>query len=42
MNYHGVFPLEAGVHPLTGDTRLNLTFRAGVVKPARHLVSKAG
>jgi len=25
--YHGVAPLKAGDHPLTGDVRLNLTFR---------------
>jgi alkylated DNA repair protein (DNA oxidative demethylase) len=25
--YHGVSPLAAGVHPLTGTTRINLTFR---------------
>ncbi|HJZ96038.1 MAG TPA: DNA oxidative demethylase AlkB [Candidatus Solibacter sp.] len=25
--YHGVSPLKAGDHPLTGDVRLNLTFR---------------
>jgi alkylated DNA repair protein (DNA oxidative demethylase) len=25
--YHGVAPLKDGQHPLTGDTRLNLTFR---------------
>lgn len=42
MNYHGVLPLETGVHPLTGNTRLNLTFRAGVIKPPQRPVSKAG
>ncbi len=25
--YHGVAPLRAGQHPMTGDARLNLTFR---------------
>jgi alkylated DNA repair protein (DNA oxidative demethylase) len=25
--YHGVSPLATGKHPLTGETRLNLTFR---------------
>jgi alkylated DNA repair protein (DNA oxidative demethylase) len=25
--YHGVAPLKAGQHPLTGDVRINLTFR---------------
>jgi alkylated DNA repair protein (DNA oxidative demethylase) len=25
--YHGVAPLKAGHHPLTGDIRINLTFR---------------
>ena len=25
--YHGVAPLKDGVHPLTGNTRINLTFR---------------
>jgi alkylated DNA repair protein (DNA oxidative demethylase) len=25
--YHGVAPLKAGEHPLTGSTRINLTFR---------------
>ena len=27
LRYHGVMPLEDGVHPLLGDCRLNLTFR---------------
>lgn len=27
MAYHGIAPLEPGTHPLTGDVRLNLTFR---------------
>jgi alkylated DNA repair protein (DNA oxidative demethylase) len=27
LNFHGVSPLEAGVHPSTGAVRLNLTFR---------------
>jgi alkylated DNA repair protein (DNA oxidative demethylase) len=27
MNYHGVLPLKASHHPLTGMDRLNLTFR---------------
>jgi alkylated DNA repair protein (DNA oxidative demethylase) len=25
--YHGIAPLKAGDHPLTGDVRINLTFR---------------
>jgi alkylated DNA repair protein (DNA oxidative demethylase) len=25
--YHGIAPLKAGEHPLTGETRINLTFR---------------
>jgi alkylated DNA repair protein (DNA oxidative demethylase) len=25
--YHGVAPLKPGEHPLTGDVRINLTFR---------------
>jgi alkylated DNA repair protein (DNA oxidative demethylase) len=25
--YHGIAPLKAGQHPLTGETRINLTFR---------------
>jgi alkylated DNA repair protein (DNA oxidative demethylase) len=25
--YHGVSPLKPGIHPLTGDVRINLTFR---------------
>jgi DNA oxidative demethylase len=25
--YHGVAPLKDGQHPLTGDSRINLTFR---------------
>ena len=25
--YHGVAPLKAGEHPMTGDARINLTFR---------------
>lgn len=28
--YHGVAPLRANTHPLTGDLRLNLTFRKAV------------
>lgn len=27
LHYHGVLPLEDGVHPLTGACRINLTFR---------------
>lgn len=27
LHYHGVKPLEHGLHPLTGQTRFNLTFR---------------
>ncbi|HMW92917.1 MAG TPA: alpha-ketoglutarate-dependent dioxygenase AlkB [Candidatus Obscuribacter sp.] len=27
LNYHGIAPLKAGVHPLTGACRFNLTFR---------------
>jgi alkylated DNA repair protein (DNA oxidative demethylase) len=27
LRYHGVLPLEDGVHPLTGAQRFNLTFR---------------
>jgi DNA oxidative demethylase len=27
FTYHGVAPLRDGQHPLTGDTRINLTFR---------------
>jgi DNA oxidative demethylase len=27
MRYHGVLPLKAGHHPLTGGQRINLTFR---------------
>ena len=27
LRYHGVLPLEAGSHPLTGAHRFNLTFR---------------
>jgi len=27
LRYHGVLPLEAGSHPLTGPQRFNLTFR---------------
>ena len=27
LYHHGVLPLEAGVHELTGAARLNLTFR---------------
>lgn len=27
LTYHGILPLAAGDHPLTGDVRLNLTFR---------------
>jgi len=26
-NYHGVLPLKDGTHPLTGNCRINLTFR---------------
>ncbi|MDP3873779.1 MAG: DNA oxidative demethylase AlkB [Methyloversatilis sp.] len=27
LRFHGVLPLARGVHPLTGDCRVNLTFR---------------
>jgi alkylated DNA repair protein (DNA oxidative demethylase) len=27
LAYHGVAPLKAGEHPLTGAYRINLTFR---------------
>jgi alkylated DNA repair protein (DNA oxidative demethylase) len=27
LRYHGVLPLEAGIHPLLGARRINLTFR---------------
>ncbi|MGB7479984.1 MAG: DNA oxidative demethylase AlkB [Burkholderiaceae bacterium] len=27
LRYHGVLPVEAGVHPLTGECRINLTLR---------------
>jgi DNA oxidative demethylase len=27
LYHHGVLPLEAGVHEVTGAVRLNLTFR---------------
>lgn len=27
MRYHGVQPLKPGNHPLTGETRINITFR---------------
>jgi alkylated DNA repair protein (DNA oxidative demethylase) len=27
MRYHGVLPVKAGEHPLTGARRFNLTFR---------------
>lgn len=27
LRYHGVLPLKAGHHPLTGERRINLTFR---------------
>ncbi len=27
LRYHGVLPLKAGYHPLTGEHRINLTFR---------------
>jgi alkylated DNA repair protein (DNA oxidative demethylase) len=27
LNFHGVLPLKAGVHPLLGSYRFNLTFR---------------
>jgi alkylated DNA repair protein (DNA oxidative demethylase) len=25
--YHGILPLKAGLHPLLGNIRINLTFR---------------
>lgn len=28
LRYHGILPLKPGQHPLTGDVRINLTFRA--------------
>lgn len=30
LRYHGVLPLKAGYHPLTGGHRINLTFRKAV------------
>jgi alkylated DNA repair protein (DNA oxidative demethylase) len=33
--YHGVAPLKDGQHPLTGATRINLTFRKVFGKPRR-------
>ena len=27
LHHHGVLPLKEGVHPFTGDCRINLTFR---------------
>jgi alkylated DNA repair protein (DNA oxidative demethylase) len=27
MRYHGILPLKVGQHPLTGEYRINLTFR---------------
>ncbi|WP_114191931.1 DNA oxidative demethylase AlkB [Edaphovirga cremea] len=27
LRYHGVLPLKAGIHPLVGEHRINLTFR---------------
>jgi alkylated DNA repair protein (DNA oxidative demethylase) len=27
LRFHGVLPVQEGVHPLTGDCRVNLTFR---------------
>jgi len=30
LNFHGVAPLAAGHHPATGDSRVNLTFRAAL------------
>jgi alkylated DNA repair protein (DNA oxidative demethylase) len=27
LNFHGVMPLKDGTHPLTGEARINLTFR---------------
>lgn len=39
MNYHGVAPVADGADPLTGNCRINLTFRRAVLKPppAPHL-----
>lgn len=31
MTYHGIAPLAAGTDPLTGDCRINLTFRSAEV-----------
>jgi alkylated DNA repair protein (DNA oxidative demethylase) len=33
MNFHGVAPLADGTDPMTGNTRINLTFRRAVLKP---------
>lgn len=33
MTYHGVAPLADGVDPLTGRTRINLTFRSARLEP---------
>jgi len=32
LNFHGVTPIKAGEHPLTGACRVNLTFRQSHVK----------
>ena len=35
MSYHGVAPLADGIDPLTGSTRINLTFRVACPAPQR-------
>jgi alkylated DNA repair protein (DNA oxidative demethylase) len=30
MNYHGIAPIKSGLHPMFGDTRINLTLRAAL------------
>lgn len=37
MRYHGIAPLKTGWHPVTGEARINLTFRcAGLAEGGRH------
>jgi alkylated DNA repair protein (DNA oxidative demethylase) len=36
LTFHGVAPLADGTHPLTGRTRINLTFRTALRMPNRN------
>ncbi|CCP03753.1 Alpha-ketoglutarate-dependent dioxygenase alkB [Erwinia amylovora Ea644] len=40
LRYHGILPLKAGIHPLTGAFRFNLTFRCAGQNSAAFITGK--